>query len=262
MDYIYNTKNGRYERLYQSGWVKGKVILNGSRSCSTRYNQIKAFCSKFERPISVFDLGANLGYFSIRLAEDFEGTFVMAESSHTLLSTTLSLLRKNAKPNTILLTEKFTLERLKLLAEVEHFDIVLGLSVVHHFSEPYQEVFDALTKLGSYLFFEHPDREESCIYQERVHKESIQIHLPHSLCCRTKSLDTRYKREMFLVECKENSLKRPCWKKSETPLLIKTDFHSRSHPTSITLSTFLEFEGAYPILDVQNLPPEPWNVWL
>ena len=61
--------------------INGKTISLGYRNSEKRYSEIFKFCKKFNRPISVLDLGAAEGYFTFRLAEDFSGVFVAVESN-------------------------------------------------------------------------------------------------------------------------------------------------------------------------------------
>ncbi len=53
------------------------------------------------------------------------------------------------------------LKNLKNLKEVQHFDIVLALNIVHHFDEPFQDVIDTLVSMSSFCFFEHPNSLEN-----------------------------------------------------------------------------------------------------
>lgn len=58
--------------VYQDTWNNGKCIMKGDRNCLKRYNLIKPIIdNKYHRPFTAIDIGANIGYFSIRLAEDF-----------------------------------------------------------------------------------------------------------------------------------------------------------------------------------------------
>ena len=44
---------------YNDVRIKGKTILSGYRNSEKRYDEIFKFCKKFNRPISVLDLGAS-----------------------------------------------------------------------------------------------------------------------------------------------------------------------------------------------------------
>ncbi|MDR3624838.1 MAG: class I SAM-dependent methyltransferase [Chlamydiales bacterium] len=213
--------------FYQDLWLKGRCIYKGQRDCQERYQHIANLCSQFKRPIKVLDIGANCGYFSFRLAEQFSGTFIMVEAGRWALKQLIPLYDKNNLPNTVLLTKNLNLEDLLLLADTEHFDIVLAMSVMHHFSENYADVFKCLTQLGTYLFFEHPNNKEHCLNIERVINEPINLstHL-HKLCCQTLTLNfhSDIKRDMYLITCNKEKLERPFWRETEGPLLLKSTF--------------------------------------
>ena len=61
--------------------IKGKIISSGYRNSEKRYDEIFKFCKKFNRPISVLDLGAAEGYFTFKLSEDFPGVFIAVENN-------------------------------------------------------------------------------------------------------------------------------------------------------------------------------------
>ena len=64
---------------YNDVRIQGQTISLGYRESVERYQEIFKFCKKFNRPISVLDLGAAEGYFTFRLSEDFSGVFVAVE---------------------------------------------------------------------------------------------------------------------------------------------------------------------------------------
>ncbi len=53
------------------------------------------------------------------------------------------------------------LKHLKNLKEVQHFDIILALNVVHHFDDPFQDVLETIVSMYSFCFFEHPNSLEN-----------------------------------------------------------------------------------------------------
>jgi len=116
---------------YQDIWVKGKLKAKGIREVESRYQLIKSQAKKFRRPFTVLDIGANLGYFSIRLTEDFPDCTVVAIEG--IYGNWLKqILEENGNTRVVLLQKTFTLENLRTLSEVEHFDMVLAMSVIHH----------------------------------------------------------------------------------------------------------------------------------
>ncbi|MDO7722484.1 MAG: methyltransferase domain-containing protein, partial [Nitrosopumilus sp.] len=151
---IYENDSSEIE-TYNDIRIKGKTLSSGYRNSEERYNEIYKFCKKFNRPISVLDLGAAEGYFTFRLSEDFPGVFVAVESNPQ--RKLLELCIKNNNQNILLLDKQMNLKHLKNLKEVQHFDVVLALNVIHHFDEPFQDVLDTLISMCSFCFMEHPN---------------------------------------------------------------------------------------------------------
>lgn len=137
---------------YQPIYINGEETGQCQRPCSERYAIIKNYLS-YERPISVFDLGANFGYFSFRLAEDFDATCVLVDTKPVE-----KILRKNNK-KTIWLNKRITPEELQKLSLCESFDVVLALSVLHHFDN-WKLAVDSLRALGKILIIEPPGLED------------------------------------------------------------------------------------------------------
>ena len=160
---------------YNGIWLNGKLEKKGYRPSEERYEQITKFCKQYTRPFSVLDIGAAEGYFTHRLASEFEGNFtaVEADGGRALLNTC----EKNDNSKVFLLQKRFNLEDLKKMAEVHYFDVILALNVVHHFDEPFQEVLDTIMSMCSYCFFEHPDPKEDkkTINFERVGQEKLDL---------------------------------------------------------------------------------------
>jgi hypothetical protein len=69
---------------YQETWIKGCPTGEAfQRECASRYEPIKAVLGEYKRPFSVFDFGANMGYFTFRIAEDFPQATVIAVDNRT-----------------------------------------------------------------------------------------------------------------------------------------------------------------------------------
>lgn len=172
--------------MYQDLWIKGKLVKKGQRSCAGRYEAIRDYLlrTRFQgrertqdhaqdrdlspnrgldrdgslsrkRPLEVLDLGANAGYFSFRLAEDFDANVTMIESSPQIKE----YHRLNANRNVSLIHKRVDVKYLQQLARSRRYDVVLALSVVHHFRD-YPQLIDVLFKLGGCLFIEPPSIEE------------------------------------------------------------------------------------------------------
>ena len=155
--------------------IKGKTISTGYRNSEERYEEIFKFCKQFNRPISVLDLGAAEGYFTFRLAEDFSGVFIAVESNPE--RKLLELCVKNNNRKVLLLDKQMNLKNLKNLKEVQHFDIVLALNIIHHFDEPFQDVLDTLVSMSSFCFMEHPNplENDSTKNSQRLEKEKLKL---------------------------------------------------------------------------------------
>jgi len=138
---------------YQDRIVKGEVTQKGDRECGKRYEIIKKFLQQYKRPITILDLGAAQGYFSFKIAEDFDATCVMVESYES--DTLKKLCEENDNDNTIFLNKHITPTMLEELSKCEHFDVVLALNVVHHIGDV-ERTMNALTKMCDHLIIETP----------------------------------------------------------------------------------------------------------
>ena len=265
---------------YNDVRIKGQTISSGYRESEDRYKEIFKFCKKFNRPISVLDLGAAEGYFTFRLSEDFSGVFIAVESDsqRNLLDTC----KKNNNRNILLLEKQMNLKSLKNLKEVQHFDIVLALNIVHHFDEPFQDVIDTLVSMSSFCFFEHPNILENSATKNshRLKNEKLNLEKfePQLLNKNESGLgdsaNKKLQRNMWLLKnTKSKTIDRP-WRGTQkyhdefgpdTQIDIKSNFdeividyslrnESRPWIQGIDLRTFLENNGVYPTNDdVLNL---------
>lgn len=182
---------------YQEVWVKGKSVSKVyQRPCEDRYKVIRHFAGRFERPFSVFDLGANLGYMSLRIAEDFpQATCVMADSKKQLPD----ICRKNDFSG-VWLDRHFRGSELKRLALCEHFDVVLCLAVLHHFTHDWQEAIDAVMGLGDLVFIETPSPEDTGAKNPQLHQEILNYlnRFPYEVVAKFPSHVTKAERPVML----------------------------------------------------------------
>jgi len=160
-------------QIYQDIWINGVVKTKGVRDCESRYEPIQALCKKYKRPISVLDIGANLGYYSSRLSSEYGCTSVMVEGAPVYQKALSELIvQQNCRNKLILLGTHLDLKKVKEMSKCEHFDIVLALRVVHHFKEPFDAVIEAIVSLGDHIFFELPTASEDKVRaMGRVQKE-------------------------------------------------------------------------------------------
>jgi SAM-dependent methyltransferase len=136
---------------YQTLRIDGKDIERGERICDERYALIEPVLKIYERPITVLDLGANLGYFSLRIAEDYPAVCVAIDSDPVLRTSLMA----NDRPDVLGITKRLTTEDLTELLKCEHFDVVLALNVLHHFDRPL-EAFNLVKQLGEHVLVETP----------------------------------------------------------------------------------------------------------
>lgn len=146
---------------YQDIWIKGKRKAKGIREVESRYELIKKQASKFKRPFTVLDIGANLGYFSIRLTEDFPDCTVVAIEG--IYGNWLKqILAENDNKRILLLQKTFSRADLQSLAEVEHFDMVLAMSVIHHIDGGFANVLETIRSLGTMTMAEIATEDAAC----------------------------------------------------------------------------------------------------
>ena len=255
--------------------IKGETILSGYRNSEKRYDEIFQFCKKFNRPITVLDLGAAEGYFTFRLSEDFSGVFVAVENNPQ--RKLLELCIKNNNRNILLLDKQMNLKHLIHLKEVQHFDIVLALNIIHHFEEPFQDVLETLVSMSSFCFMEHPNslEDNSTKNSHRLKTEKLRLEkfkpklLNKNQSGLGNSSNQKLERDMWLLEnTKPKTIDRG-WRGSSryneqfgpnNEINIKSNFdeisvdyslreEKRNWIHGIDLRTFLENNGVYPTND-------------
>jgi 2-polyprenyl-3-methyl-5-hydroxy-6-metoxy-1,4-benzoquinol methylase len=260
---------------YNDVRIKGETVFSGYRNSEKRYDEIFQFCKKFNRPISVLDLGAAEGYFTFRLSEDFSGVFVAVENNPQ--RKLLELCIKNNNRNILLLDKQMNLKHLKHLKEVQHFDIVLALNIIHHFEEPFQDVLETLVSMSSFCFMEHPNslEDNSTKNSHRLKTEKLRLEkfkpklLNKNQSGLGNSSNQKLERDMWLLEnTKPKTIDRG-WRGSSryneqfgpnNEINIKSNFdeinvdyslreEKRNWIHGIDLRTFLENNGVYPTND-------------
>lgn len=119
------------------------------RECEDRYQPIKDLAARFNRPFSVLDVGANHGWFGHKLVADFDNCVYFGIDNKTI----------DPHPRIHHMPCHVSAEALQVLAECEQFDIVLGLSVLHHFPN-YELAYESIRKLGWWSVFEIPGEDD------------------------------------------------------------------------------------------------------
>lgn len=141
---------------YQDRWVRGVIQTHGDRTCEARYELIRSVVAEYRRPTTVWDLGANLGYFGCRVAAEYGAVAVMVESRPELVD----VCRENSIPTTVAMTHRLSAKDLDELAASEHSDVVLALNVLHHMDD-WTLALDAVLALGQNVVIETPGRDDA-----------------------------------------------------------------------------------------------------
>jgi hypothetical protein len=138
---------------YQDKWLKGKLLQKGYRECEDRYEIIRTLCNGFNRQFTVCDIGANWCYFGIRLTEDFPECTVIA-FEYNSPQRRQELLRMNRSDRVTLIPKKVSISDLRQFSKCFKFDLILGLSVIHHLIGPLQDRIDSLRGIGCSVIIE------------------------------------------------------------------------------------------------------------
>jgi hypothetical protein len=152
---------------YQDVIINASVVAVGSQECASRYEAILPLLRQYQRPITVLDVGASQGYFSFRIANEFDATCVMIEGNYfgsngeqTADQLELLCQKNNQLKNIILLKKHISADELQILSECEHFDVVLALNVVHHFGPRWKQAVNALLNMGDHIIIETPPADD------------------------------------------------------------------------------------------------------
>lgn len=240
---------------YQDIWVKGKLKQTGIREVASRYELIKKQAAKFKRPFTVLDIGANLGYFSIRLTEDFpECTVVALEGLYG--SWLKDVLEENNSERVILLHKTFTLDDIKTMSESEHFDMVLAMSVIHHLGSNFKDVLNAIRTLGDIKIVEIATEDNAC-GQESVRSgfvpEDAKIigygksHLKGPQRPIFVMQDKKISLQKTYIGSTRNNSKNHCIESDyESKIFKKEEHDAYDWHRGINLKTYQYFNGSYP----------------
>ena len=118
------------------------------------------------------------------------------------------LSEKNNNAQIVLLPIRVNLNCLKELGNCEHFDVVIACSVIHHFSEDYNEVLRTIVGLGDQIIIEHPMDGERACNQDRVETSPLDLNpFHHELIARTAShVGDGIDRNMYLIRNQKKQL--------------------------------------------------------
>ena len=191
---------------YQDRWVRGAAPVTGDRDCAGRYEAIRSVVEPYNRQITVWDLGANLGYFGSRLANDFGAVSVMVEPRTDLIG----ICQANQLPTTIVLTHRLSVQDLRELAVSECPDLVLALNVLHHFEDWRGALYNVLD-LGCDLIIETPGLGDTGTANYETSQKILRLleDLSPQLILESPSHVTQgVKRPMYLIKCNKMAVTR------------------------------------------------------
>ena len=154
-------------RTYQPIWARGEEKADPyQRPSAERYEPIRELASKFNRRFSVLDIGSNYAYFDMRLQEEFDCVTIMVDKK--FIGDVLKY--NDAWERSVVIQNHLKASELEALSRSEHFDIVLGLAVLHHFDEP-TRAYKAMRKLGWWTIFEIPGPNDIGAANPQKHQE-------------------------------------------------------------------------------------------
>lgn len=138
---------------YQDVWLNGKLRQAGYRSCEPRYGIVSNFCREnLGNGLSVCDIGANMAYFSIRLVEDFNATAFAFEFHQ--FEKRWAILRKQRTDRLMYVNRKICLNDLRVMVNSCRFDLVLGLSVLHHVKGEAMQWIELMRAMSKFTIIE------------------------------------------------------------------------------------------------------------
>jgi len=114
--------------IYQDIWIKGRLIQNGIRPCENRYNAIKKILKSINEPLRILDFGGYTGYFSFRLAEDFDCKIMLVDNSNNVMD----MINENYNINVSVVNKSITYKELQDIIDYNKINVVLALSVLHN----------------------------------------------------------------------------------------------------------------------------------
>lgn len=175
--------------LYQPIWRDSKELGTGKRDAAGRFQAIAEYLGD-KTGFTCLDFGAYGGYFSARLAEQFNATVTAVDDSPYLTEATgVTVINQRLTP-----------------AELRHlgtFDVALCLSVLHHLKN-WRATLNALLDAAPILFVEtaHPDEnlpkagnhKASQHIQDAVEKAGGVV-LTH-----TPGYDKRHMRSIYVID--------------------------------------------------------------
>ena|SRR3990167_445853 len=119
---------------YQDIELKGELLAKGKRECQERWDLIKDHIKPHD---TVLDLGSATGYFSKKIAQTYPDSLVISFESDPIMCQIQSLMYEaEGIYNVVVCNYRLGKEDiLRWLKHTEVFDVLLALSVLHHYQE-------------------------------------------------------------------------------------------------------------------------------
>lgn len=151
-------------RDYQDVYQNGRVVRKGQRPCAPRWDLIQPVFQRYNRAFTLFDIGANSGYFGVRAAEEYGAVSLMVDP--------LDLLPYRTDLSACCMRKRLTSHDFKEVANTEHFDVTLLLSVLHYFSpDEWKDVLHATLNVGDHVIVEYPLPSEDCCNRDLAREQ-------------------------------------------------------------------------------------------
>ena len=137
--------------IYQDIRVNGETVYHGRRNCETRWQVLKPFMERFRHhpTFRVLDFGANYGYFSWRIHEDYPQAHITTVDSRPILK----VLYKINKPDNMVQLDNMDTDMLREHAENNQYDVILLMSILHHFDN-YEEILEIFQSMSDHIIIE------------------------------------------------------------------------------------------------------------
>ncbi|MDP3066237.1 MAG: methyltransferase [Methanobacteriaceae archaeon] len=173
----------KFKLQYQDIIINNKLIRKGDRDCDRRYSAMKPFLERYKQDghFNVLDFGANCGYYTWMIKQDYPNAQITMVEGKEIIKDIYEL--NNQVKGVKLINEFIHLNELKEMAKTKHYDLILLLSVLHHFNEDVlDDLIDTFIQMGTTVLFEidepdHPNyrRLEKPVYEAVMKKKPIQI---------------------------------------------------------------------------------------
>lgn len=174
---------------YQPRWVGGREVGTGRRDAAGRYRAIAEYLGDM-RDFHALDLGAYGGYFSFRLAEEFDAHCVAVDDFSGLADA----------PGVKVIRRRLSMSE---LVDLGPCDVVLCLSVLHHLPD-WRAYLNALQVMAPVVFVETSNPAET-LPKAKAHGDAAAIHAAveaagGKVLTTTPGYDARHSRPLWVID--------------------------------------------------------------